>query len=87
MDELIKASLDAAALRPSCTRHPERASVASIPTRRMCKECSLDFPWPIYRAVGSGFGPDAAGAQRESKDYQEEYDNLKPVIQSWRVKE
>ena len=85
MDSLIEASLNAAALRPNCTKHPERPSVMRMDDpimRFLCMEClaeSLALP-SRYRSRGyaTGLGSEAAQESREAQRYQEEYDNAKP---------
>ena len=99
MDDLFESALDAAALRPdnqACENHPERAgflavNLPSIRVRRyMCADCrdelANSFSRSSTRAFATGLGSEAAQESREAQAYQEEYDRLAPIKQSWRVR-
>lgn len=71
----------------NCRRHPDRAGVTSIYAGEMwlrvylCKECADAFPWPRYRAFGTGTGPEAHAEAQEAgrmdKELQEGKTNAK----------
>ena len=68
----------------NCLHHPELRAVTSIYSGHdwqrigLCKECADAFPWPRYRALGTGLGPQAHAEAQEAKRYDEEYQDSKP---------
>jgi len=75
----------------NCTKHPDREGVMRMDDplmRFLCAEClAQDRSRYHSRGYATGLGSEAAQESREAQAYQEEYDNLKPVSRSWRVKE
>jgi len=77
-----------------CEKHPQAYACREHEGKWICWECFKALPGTrkrpavfSERAYATGLGSEAAQESREAQAYQEEYDNLKPVAQSWRVKE
>jgi len=80
-------ALNAAALRPTCKRHPDRVATSTLYGIAQCLECVREDQAIYHRAFGTGIGPEAHAEAQESGAYQAEYERLAPPKQTWRVKD
>ena len=86
MDDLMRDTLNAAAMRPepTCFNHPGLYAPREHEGKRLCWQCwkalNITERGLVYhsRAYATGLGSEAAQESREAQRYAEEYERLKP---------